>query len=123
MVCGRRSCWNDPRFPAVRGIRRRGLTVEALRHELQLHLEGDFRKTNKKITWLADTVKVKLVDYYYLINKKKLAENDDVKDFLTAKTEFLDETIADGNVMASSDDIRLIRIPDGKASNVASKAK
>ncbi|CAG8580606.1 5243_t:CDS:10 [Paraglomus brasilianum] len=114
--------------------------------ELQLHLEGDFRKTKKKITWLADTehvAKVKLVDYDYLINKKKLAENDDVKDFLTAKTEFLDEAIADGNVRdlkkgdiiqferrgyyifdsdASSDDIRFIRIPDGKASNVASKA-
>ena len=69
--------------------------------ELQLHLEGDFKKTKKKITWLADTehvAKVKLVDYDYLINKKKLAENDDVKDFLTAKTEFLDEAIADGNV-------------------------
>src|SRR5438128_2526182 len=69
--------------------------------ELQLHLEGDFKKTKKKITWLSDTehaAKVTLLDYDYLINKKKLAEEDDVKDYITEKTEFIYEAIADGNV-------------------------
>ncbi|CAG8736739.1 11880_t:CDS:10, partial [Acaulospora morrowiae] len=69
--------------------------------ELQLHLEGDFKKTKKKITWLADTpevVEVMLVDYDYLINKRKLEENDEVEDHVTKKTEFLTGAIADSNV-------------------------
>src|SRR3954454_15732871 len=69
--------------------------------ELQLHLEGDFKKTKKKISWLAETANVSeviLADYDYLINKKKLEEDDDVKDFVTEKTEFLDPALADNNV-------------------------
>src|ERR1051325_930355 len=69
--------------------------------ELQLHLEGDFKKTKKKITWIADTSNVSeviLTDYDYLINKKKLEEEDDVKDFVTEKTEFLTNALADSNV-------------------------
>ena len=40
--------------------------------EANLHLEGDFRKTSKKITWLADTkdkVEIDMVDFDHLITK------------------------------------------------------
>lgn len=52
------SGWDDPRFPTVRGIRRRGLTVEALKQfmlaqgpsQSQMLLEWDgIWATNKKV--------------------------------------------------------------------------
>ena len=69
--------------------------------ELQLYLEGDFKKTKKKITWLADTqdvVDVLLLDYDYLINKRKLEEGDEVEDFVTKVSEFKTTAVADANV-------------------------
>ena len=69
--------------------------------ELQLHLEGDFKKTKKKITWLANTTnvsEVELVDYGYLIKKKKLEEGDEIENFITKKNEFSDYALADSNV-------------------------
>lgn len=115
--------------------------------QAELHLEGDFKKTKKKLTWLADgaeLVKVDLMDYDYLITKKKIEEDDDLKDLLTPVTEFKTEAIADGNVaelnkgdiiqlerkgyyivdaVATGDKpARLILIPDGKVASMASKA-
>ncbi|RIA91589.1 glutamate-tRNA ligase [Glomus cerebriforme] len=114
--------------------------------ELLLNLEGDFKKTKKKITWIADTTNVSevvLVDYDYLITKRKLEEDDDVEEFITEKSEFLDDALTDHNVKelkkgeiiqferrgyyildndTSESALRFIRIPDGKASNMASKA-
>ncbi|KAL0581100.1 glutamate--tRNA ligase [Marasmius crinis-equi] len=118
--------------------------------ELELHLEGDFKKTKKKITWLAQStsehplIPVTLLDYDYLITKKKLEENDNVKDFITPVTEFRETALADANVKdlkkgdylqferkgyfifdgENKEDGRLefIRIPDGKAAGLASKA-
>ncbi|OZJ03417.1 hypothetical protein BZG36_03603 [Bifiguratus adelaidae] len=114
--------------------------------ELELHLEGDFKKTKKKITWLADTpdlVPALLFDYDYLITKKKLEEGDDVKDFLTPVSEYKVPAVCDANVRALkagdiiqlerkgffivdkeatiADPIHLIRIPDGKAGSIALK--
>ena len=69
---------------------------------MELHLEGDFRKTKKKITWLSapveNLVPTTLLDYDYLITKKKLEENDSVKDFITPVTEFRTSALADANV-------------------------
>ncbi|KAG0243638.1 tRNA synthetases class I, catalytic domain-containing protein [Mortierella sp. GBAus27b] len=115
--------------------------------EADLHLEGDFKKTKKKLTWLADgpeLVKVELMDYDYLITKKKVEEEDDLMDLLTPVTEFKTEAVADGNVgelnkgdiiqferkgyyivdsVASSNaPARLVLIPDGKVATMASKA-
>ncbi|KAF9361980.1 hypothetical protein BGX26_008152 [Mortierella sp. AD094] len=115
--------------------------------QAELHLEGDFKKTRKKLTWLADgpeLTKVELMDYDYLITKKKLQENDNLTDFLTPVTEFKTEAIADGNVAelnygdiiqlerkgfyivdavaTSSAPARLIFIPDGKVASMTSKA-
>lgn len=117
--------------------------------EMELNIDGDFRKTKKKITWLSQPtsehplVDVTLLDYDYLITKKKLEENDDVADFVTPVTEFKEDAFADANVRdlkkgdimqferkgyfifdgaAQSGKLEFIRIPDGKAAGLASKA-
>ncbi|KAL6301820.1 glutamate-tRNA ligase [Sparassis latifolia] len=117
--------------------------------EMELHLSGDFRKTKKKITWLAQPtpahtlVDVTLLDYDYLITKKKLEENDDVQDFVTPITEFREDALADANVrklrksdiiqferkgyyifdgVAPDGRLEFIHIPDGRAASIASKA-
>jgi glutamyl-tRNA synthetase len=116
--------------------------------EMELNLEGDFRKTKKKITWLAQPtathllIDVTLIDYDYLITKKKLEETDNVEDFVTPVTEFREEALADPNVrdVKKGDIIQFerkaffvfdgevdgklefIKIPDGKAASLASKA-
>ncbi|CUS24228.1 LAQU0S14e03070g1_1 [Lachancea quebecensis] len=67
----------------------------------KLHLEGDFKKTKLKLTWLADTedkVNVDLVDFDHLITKDKLEEGEDFADFLTPQTEFHVPAVADLNV-------------------------
>jgi len=119
-----------------------------------LHLEGDFKKTTKKITWLAQPtaahplIDATLIDYDYLITKKKLEENDDLKDFATPVTEFREAAFADANVreLKRGDIIQFERrgyyifdgiaekgkqqektwefilIPDGRAAGLASKA-
>lgn len=69
--------------------------------EANLHLEGDFRKTSKKLTWLADTnakVELELHDFDHLITKDKIEEDDDFKDYLTPQTEFRTKAIGDLNV-------------------------
>ena len=71
--------------------------------DLELHLQGDVKTTKQKITWLAtegqELIPVDLVDFDYLITKDKLDKDDNVEDFLTKKTEFREEALADGNVV------------------------
>lgn len=118
---------------------------------MTLNLDGDFKKTKKKITWLSSSspstplIPVTLLDYDYLITKKKLEEDDDVKNFLTPQTEFRVDAVADLNVAnlkkgdiiqferkgyyivdkafdaSTSSAAELILIPDGKASSIVSK--
>ena len=74
-------------------------TVTAI--ELELHLQGDVKKTSKKVTWLSkdqELVPVELVDFDYLITKDKLEEEDKLEDFLNPKTEFRTKAVADLNV-------------------------
>lgn len=70
--------------------------------DLELHLDGDVKKTEKKVTWLSvdgqNLVSVELVDFDFLITKDKLEEDDNVEDFLNPKTEFRVEAFADENV-------------------------
>ncbi|MCJ1467515.1 hypothetical protein MMC07_006140 [Pseudocyphellaria aurata] len=70
--------------------------------ELELHLQGDVKKTKQKITWLStqaqELIPVELVDFDYLITKDKLEEDDNVDDFLNKNTEFRTEALADCNV-------------------------
>ena len=122
--------------------------------EMQLHLEGDFKKTEKKITWLAATadapglIPATLIDFDYLITKKKIEENEDWETFITPQTEFRTEALIDSNLAPLEagtivqferkgfyilDSVRkkvdgsiagaeLFLIPDGKAATVMSKA-
>ncbi|KAG0151356.1 hypothetical protein CROQUDRAFT_36753 [Cronartium quercuum f. sp. fusiforme G11] len=135
--------------------------------QLDLHLEGDFKKTKKKVHWLAAVDQasvaskeigkglqnVVLLDYDYLITKKKIEEEDEIDDFITPVSEFIDNAIADGNIRkmkkgdilqferkgyyivdkplgetttlasgSGEDWVELIRIPDGRAAGIASKA-
>ncbi|KAH8432236.1 glutamate--tRNA ligase [Aspergillus melleus] len=82
-----------------------GITSEL---ELQLHLEGDFKNTEKKVTWLAketaNLIPVRLFDFDYLITKDKLEKEDDLFSFLTPKTEFLTEAWADCNITSLAQD-------------------
>ncbi|KAJ8102631.1 tRNA synthetases class I, catalytic domain-containing protein [Lipomyces tetrasporus] len=83
----------------IKTIHKDGDTVTSI--DAILNLEGDFRKTEKKITWLAatdDATPAVLVDFDYLITKEKLAETDDVADFVNPNTEFKTPAIADLNV-------------------------
>ena len=70
--------------------------------ELQLHLEGDFKKTEKKVTWLStegqELIPVELVDFDYLLTKDAMQEEDTLEDVLNPKTEFREEAVADCNV-------------------------
>lgn len=78
--------------------------------EVRLHHEGDFKKTEKKLTWLAkeacNIVPVELFDFDYLITKDKLGKEDDILSFVTPKSEFRTGAWADCNVMSlARDDI------------------
>lgn len=115
---------------------------------LELHLDGDFKKTKKKVTWLSTSTSanpltpVTLLDFDYLITKKKLEEDDSVEKFITPTTEFTEEALADANIVkdvkkgdtiqferkgyyicdqADGDRRRFILIPDGRAVSVESK--
>jgi glutamyl-tRNA synthetase len=132
----------------IESIERQGDVVKSIK--VTLDLDGDFKTTEKKLTWLSrvsgpkrgDLIDVTLLDYDYLITKKKLEEEDEVKDFLTPVTEFKTTAVGDWNlrslkhgdiiqlerkgyyivdrVDASSMD--LISIPDGKVASTGSKA-
>ncbi|TPX63115.1 glutamate---tRNA ligase [Spizellomyces sp. 'palustris'] len=74
---------------------------------IKLNLDGDFKKTKKKLTWLSRAtagklestpVNVMLHDFDYLITKKKLEEADNVKDFVTPVSEFQTEALGDANL-------------------------
>ena len=71
---------------------------------ITLHLEGDFKKTSKKVTWLSaptdshPLVPVVLIEYDYLITKKKLEEEDALTDVLNPKTEYRVNALASPEV-------------------------
>ncbi|KAL7421275.1 glutamate--tRNA ligase [Cryptotrichosporon argae] len=72
--------------------------------ELKLHLAGDFKKTSKKVTWLAaptaahPLVPVVLVEYDYLITKKRLDEDDALDAVVNPKTEYRTTALASAEV-------------------------
>lgn len=112
------------------------------------HLDGDFKKTKKKVHWLAKSparsfIEVTLLDFDYLITKKKLEEDDNVADFVTPNSEFRSDAFADHNIASLTESTAIqferkgyyildkksgkdgkpefIKIPDGKAASSASK--
>ena len=89
----------------VKGVKHSmlGLSKTVSGLELELHLQGDVKKTKKKVTWLSldqELVPVELVDFDFLITKDKLEEDDKVEDFMTPKTEYRTYAKADCNIAA-----------------------
>ncbi|CAD0092133.1 unnamed protein product [Aureobasidium vineae] len=75
--------------------------------ELELHLQGDVKKTSKKVTWLSadqELIPVKLYEFDYLLTKDKLEEEDDFEKFLNPNTSTLTECLADCNVADLKED-------------------
>ncbi|EME82476.1 uncharacterized protein MYCFIDRAFT_52738 [Pseudocercospora fijiensis CIRAD86] len=75
--------------------------------ELELHLQGDVKKTSKKVTWLStdqELVPLVMYDFDYLIKKDKLEEDDRLEDALTEVTEFKTEALADCNIANLKED-------------------
>ena len=70
--------------------------------ELDLHLEGDFKKTEKKVHWLAqppsDLTNALLIDYDYIIKKPKLDEDDKLEDIVNPVSEYTTEAWVDKGV-------------------------
>ena len=117
---------------------------------LDLNLAGDFKSTSKKITWLAAPspphllVNATLIDYDYLVTKRKLEKEDSVADVATPQTEFRVGAVADKNVATleegdiiqferkgyyrldkiinSGENYEFVKIPDGRAAGIALKA-
>ncbi|CAA0840069.1 Glutamyl/glutaminyl-tRNA synthetase- class Ic [Striga hermonthica] len=128
----------------VKGIKKdeRGIVTQLVG---VLNLEGNVKKTKLKLTWLPDSselVRLTLMDFDYLITKKKLEEDEDFVDVVNpcTKTETLALGESDmrnlkcGDVIQlerkgyyrcdvpfvrSSKPIVLFAIPDGKQQTVA----
>jgi glutamyl-tRNA synthetase len=72
--------------------------------DLNLHLEGDFKKTSKKVTWLSAStpenplIPVTLIEYDYLITKKKMEEDDTLDDITNKRTEERVKALASAEV-------------------------
>jgi glutamyl-tRNA synthetase len=74
-------------------------TVTSL--ELELHLQGDVKKTSKKVTWLSENqelVSLTMHDFDYLITKDKPDPDDELENILNRNTEIKTEAVADCNV-------------------------
>ncbi|KAJ1915433.1 glutamate--tRNA ligase [Mycoemilia scoparia] len=118
---------------------------------LEFNPNGNFKTTKKKVTWLAKDnsrplVPADLLDYDYLITKKKLEDGDELSDHLTKQSLFVTPGFVDPNVVDlkkgdiiqlerkgyyivdetakdhASGKIQLIYIPDGKVKSIASKS-
>ena len=65
----------------------------------ELNLKGDYRKTEKKITFVADrtgeTGLVKLIELDHLITKATLSDSDSFENFVTPKSWFETDAVAD----------------------------
>jgi len=75
--------------------------------ELELHLQGDFKKTSKKVTWLSsdqELVPVKLYDFDHLLTKDKLEEDDVFEEFLNKDSVTEVDCLADCNVAGVKED-------------------
>ena len=69
--------------------------------DAELFLAGDYKKTEKKITWLADlnsaasSVPLSLEDFDFLLTKPKLEEGEDFASFINPKTKWAVDAIGE----------------------------
>jgi glutamyl-tRNA synthetase len=77
-----------------------GAPVTALSAEL--HLAGDVKTTEKKLTWLStagqELVPAELWEFDFLITKDKLGDDDEPEDFLNPTTSKMDDAVCDAGV-------------------------
>ncbi|RMY60537.1 hypothetical protein D0863_11572 [Hortaea werneckii] len=71
--------------------------------DVELHLDGDFKKTKKKITWLAsvpgeEPIALELHTFDFLITKDKLEPADDFKENLTPVTHTVVKAVTDREI-------------------------
>jgi glutamyl-tRNA synthetase len=70
--------------------------------EVELHLEGDVKKTEKKVTWLStdgqELVPAEAWEFDYIITKDKLEEGDSWEDFFNADSAKKTDVLCDCNV-------------------------
>lgn len=70
----------------------------------ELHLSGDVKKTEKKVTWLSSkgqtVINGEAWDFDYLLTKNTLEEDDNLEDFLTPVTA-TEESVLGGENMAA----------------------
>ena len=107
-----------------------------------LHLEGDFKKTKRKLTWLPNLPEnltpVTLIEYDHLITKPSLLEGENFENFVNPTTIHETRCLGDPNLrtlqkgqriqlerrgyficekpLFKTDEIQLIAIPDGAQS-------
>ena len=81
-------------------VRTDGGSVTAI--EAELNLQGDFKKTDKKITWIANVetslTPCILTTFDHLITKDKLEENDKIEDYVNHNSVSSIEAIGDINM-------------------------
>ncbi|KAF7561803.1 hypothetical protein G7046_g2356 [Stylonectria norvegica] len=69
--------------------------------ELELHVAGDFKTTDKKITWLSDEkdlVEAELWEFGYLLTKDTLEKDDELDDYLAPVTSTMTVALCDANL-------------------------
>jgi glutamyl-tRNA synthetase len=75
--------------------------------ELELHLEGDVKRTEKKVTWLSTDGQILIPaeawEFDYLITKDKLEEGDNWEDFFNEKSGEMTDVLCDGNLADLND--------------------
>lgn len=71
--------------------------------ELELHLAGDFKATDKKVTWLTANdskfVEAELWEFGYLITKDSLEKTDELDDYLADNTATMTEALCDPSLV------------------------
>ncbi|KLJ13218.1 glutamyl-tRNA synthetase [Blastomyces silverae] len=98
----------------VRQIVRDQKTNQVSSLELDLHLVGDVKRTEKKVTWLCidqPLVPVELVDFDHIITKEKLEKDENILPYINWKSEFRSHGWADCNIaeLAENDVIQFER--------------
>ncbi|KAH7015717.1 tRNA synthetases class I, catalytic domain-containing protein [Ilyonectria destructans] len=84
----------------VRGLDKSASPIKEL--QLELHLAGDFKTTEKKVTWLSsdegNLVEAELWEFGYLITKDTLEKDDELDDYLAPVTATMTEALVDANI-------------------------
>jgi len=81
--------------------RQDGLVVSV---DATLHLEGDFKLTKKKLTWLpalepSPLVTCSLIEYDTLVTTKDIPKGKDFKQFVTACSKFVTSAVTDSSII------------------------